>query len=833
MSGFPKRGKNIIAGLIVFLFCISETINAGDASQTLWKPAGNRIKTGWGKNINPANVWPEYPRPMMVREEWKNLNGLWDYAIVAREVNKPEKYQGKILVPFAVESALSGVGKAVGIKNCLWYHTTFTIPAGWKGKRTLLNFGAVDWESTIWVNGKEMGTHRGGYDSFCFDITDALKGSGEQELVIRVWDSTDEDNATQPRGKQVMRPGGIFYTAVTGIWQTVWLEPVQNSYIETVKITPDIDKSEVTFWTAAENADGFEVVVRTSQDKNIIMVSGQTGNPVKVKLDNPKLWSPDSPFLYDVEIRLYDKNKTIVDSVKSYFGMRKISLGKDEKGINRLFLNNKALFQFGPLDQGWWPDGLYTAPSDEALRYDLEIIKKLGMNMFRKHVKAEPQRLYYWADKLGLLVWQDMPSSNYDRKRVEPEKLKEVDKQWELELKRLIDRLYNHPSIIMWVAFNEGWGQYDTERITNWIKDYDPLRLVDDASGWTDRRVGDVSDRHQYPNPEMNRLEPNRASVLGEFGGLGLPLKGHLWQETGAWGYRSFEAQDKYAADYVNLIRQLYSFIPKGLAAAVYTQTSDCEVEVNGLMTYDRAIIKIDPNEFSSLNKGFLPLRLGREVESFIRQAEVALLTDDRRAEIRWTTDGSVPTKSSAIYKGPIAIDKNTTIRVRSFWPNGEKSLIISKTYTKVTPVAAVKADIKQTGLKFKYFEGKWEKLPDFSKLTTVQRGTAKQMDLTCVNKTSRYALRFTGFLKIPVTDVYSFYVNSDDGTKLTIAGKEVLVNDGVHGMEEIRGDIGLEAGWHLIELVYFQGDGGQGLEVRYESAQIKKTIIPKDVLGY
>jgi hypothetical protein len=789
--------------------------------------------TSWGKNINPANVWPEYPRPMMVREEWKNLNGLWDYAIVEREANRPEKYQGKILVPFAVESSLSGVGKAVGSNNCLWYRTNFTVPAAWKGKRTLLNFGAIDWESTIWVNGKEVGTHRGGYDSFSFDITDALKGTGNQEIVIRVWDPTDENNATQPRGKQVMRPGGIFYTAVTGIWQTVWLEPVNNTYIESVKITPDIDNSEAAFLVTAKNAENFEVVVRVLQDKNIVMASNKAGKPVKVKIDNPKSWSPDSPYLYNVQIQLLDKNKAVVDSTKSYFGMRKISLGKDENGINRLFLNNKPLFQFGPLDQGWWPDGLYTAPSDDALKYDLEITKKLGFNMFRKHVKAEPQRLYYWADKLGLLIWQDMPSSLYDRKKVEPEKLKEVDSQWELELKRLIDGLYNHPSVIMWVAFNEGWGQYDTERITQWIKNYDPSRLVNNASGWTDRRVGDVSDRHQYPNPGMNRLEPNRASVLGEFGGLGLPIKGHLWQEAGAWGYRSFEAQDKYAADYVNLIRQLYILITKGLAAAVYTQTTDCEIEVNGLMTYDRAIIKIDPNEFSSLNRGFLPPRFGRDAESFIKQTEVALLADDSKAQILWTMDGSIPTKDSRLYKEPILVDKNTTIRARSFWPDGEKSVIISKTYSKVAPAASIKADIKQKGMKFEYFEGEWENLPDFSKLTAIQTGTANQMDLTCVNKTSRYALRFKGFIKIPQTEVYSFYVNSDDGTKLTISGKEVLVNDGVHGMQEVRGDIGLEAGWHPIELIYFQGDGGQGLEVRYESAQIKKMIIPQDVLGY
>jgi hypothetical protein len=830
-----KTIKKCLGSYLVVIILSSSSIaeDAGKTKQAVWKPVGNRIMTRWGKEVNPQNVWPEYPRPTMVRQDWKNLNGLWDYAIVSKHAAMPDQYQGKILVPFAVESALSGVGKIVGRDNCLWYRRTFTIPSGWKDKKVLLNFGAVDWESRIWVNDREIGTHRGGYDPFSFDITDALKDNGEQELVIRVWDPTDENNATQPRGKQVSQPSGIFYTAVTGIWQTIWIEPVQNSYIESVKITPDIDKSEVTILPVVKNAEGFDVRVTVLQESTKSLSTGKAGELIKIKLTNPKLWSPDSPFLYDAQIQLVDKDKKTVDSIKSYFGMRKISLDKDEKGIIRLFLNNKPLFQFGPLDQGWWPDGLYTAPSDDALKYDLEITKQLGFNMFRKHVKSEPERLYYWADKLGLLVWQDMPSSLYDRNRVDKEALKQVDQQWELELKRLIDRLYNHPCIIMWVAFNEGWGQYDTERITKWIKEYDPTRLVDNASGWTDMQVGDVSDRHQYPNPGMNRLEDNRASVLGEFGGLGLPIKGHLWQEEGSWGYRQFVAQDKYAADYVNLITQLYSLVKRGLAAAVYTQTTDCETEINGLMTYDRAVTKIDPKEFSSLNRGFLPPRFGRDVESFIEQTEVTLVAADDKAEIHYTTDGSTPKKESSLYKEPIKVDKNMTIKACCFWPNGEKSVITSKTFAMANPISAVKTDIKQRGLKFEYFKGSWDKLPDFSKLTPARTGTAEQINISCANDNSRYGLRFTGYIKIPKTEVYSFYTNSDDGTKLFISGKEVVTNDGVHGMEEAKGDIAVEAGWHPIELIYFQGEGGQGLEVQYEAAGIRKMIIPSNILGY
>jgi len=791
--------------------------------------------TRWAKKIDPQNVWPEYPRPMLVRSEWKNLNGLWEYAIESKDAQKPAQFQGQILVPFAAESALSGVGKAVGAKNNLWYRRSFTVPQDWKGKRVLLNFEAVDWESTVWVNGKEIGTHRGGYDPFSYDITDALNSNREQELVVKVWDPTNDENAPQPRGKQVMHPGGIFYTAVTGIWQTVWLEPVPQTHIESLKIVPDVNNRQVIVTVNAKNAENCEAVVTAKFDNISSSAFGPAGKPIRVENVSAKLWTPDSPNLYDLEVKLIDKNKKPIDTVSSYFGMRKSTIAKDEAGIMRMMLNGKFVFQLGPLDQGWWPDGLYTAPSDEALRYDLEVLKKLGFNMLRKHVKSEPRRLYYWCDKLGLMVWQDMPSSDFDRNRYSPEKLQEIDKQWETELKNLIDTLHNHPSIIMWVAFNEGWGQHDTERITKWIKQYDPTRLVDNASGWTDRKVGDVMDIHNYPGPAMPRLEPNRAVVLGEFGGLGLPLKGHLWQEEGNWGYRSYEGLEQYAISYTNLIQRLYPLVTKGLSAAVYTQTSDCEIEVNGLMTYDREIIKIDPNEFSSLNRGYLPPKFSMAKEVFIDQADIELVSDDAKAQIHYTLDGSVPTKNSPIYKGAITIKDNATIKARSFWPDGEKSIVVSKSVKKTQPAkaAAGLSEVKEPGIKFDYFQGRWEKLPDFSKLQPAKSGIAQTMDLGAVNEKENYALRFTGFIKIAKQGVYSFYCDSDDGTKLSVAGKEVVVNDGVHGMLEVKGDISLGEGWHPIEFLFFQGGGGQGLRVSYDGPGIEKGIIPADVLAH
>ncbi|MDY3563264.1 beta-galactosidase [Gemmata sp. JC673] len=588
---------------VALLFC--PTIVGAD-----WKPAPAPLMTKWGKKVTPENTWKEYPRPQLVRKEWQNLNGLWDYAITKKDAPKPERWDGKILVPFCAESALSGVGKPVGPDDRLWYRREIDASA-WKGRRVLVHFGAVDWQATVWLNGKPLGTHTGGNDPFSFDITDALK-DGKGELVVQVYDPTD--SATQPRGKQIRNPHGIWYTPVTGIWQTAWMEPVaSDAHIRGVRVTPDIDKGEVEFVVDAVGM-GSAVDIGDKTDTGVkVRATGKPGEPIRLKVENPKLWTPDSPHLYDITVTLHShgRDSTAADTVTTYFAMRKISAAKDDKGVLRLMLNNKPLFQYGPLDQGWWPDGLLTPPSDEAMKYDLEVLKKLGFNMLRKHIKVEPARYYRYCDEMGLLVWQDMPSGGVPSRgqlippgAKEDAKFSDAEKKvFRDELKAMIDHLRFFPSIVVWVPFNEGWGQHDTNDILKWTKQYDPTRLVNGPSGWEDRGFGDMKDAHIYPGPGMFPVMPDRVSVLGEFGGLGLPVPGHLWKNTNNWGYRTYKTEQELRDNYRVLMRRLHPLVGKGLAAAVYTQTTDVEVEVNGFITYDREVIKFDVAETAKWHK--------------------------------------------------------------------------------------------------------------------------------------------------------------------------------------------------------------------------------------
>ena len=576
-----------------------------------WQPAGDRIKTPWAETIDVENVWGEYPRPIMERSDWKNLNGLWQYAIVPAGENNPKKWDGEILVPFAVESSLSGVGKTVGADQALWYERSFTVPSSWKGKDVMLNFGAVDWQCDVWVNDVKVGAHKGGFTPFSINVTQALAAKGDNVLKVRVWDPTDR--GYQPRGKQVERPEGIWYTPVTGIWQTVWLEPVAKSHITGLRIQSDIDANTLTVGGEASHTGGVLLVEAKVFDNGREVGSGKSINGESVVIampDGAKLWSPDSPNLYDLEVTLYDNGKA-VDKVKSYAAMRKFSTKRDADGIVRLQLNNKDLFQFGPLDQGWWPDGLYTAPSYEAMVYDVDKTKDWGFNMIRKHIKVEPATWYTYCDRKGIIVWQDMPSGDngpeWQNRRyfdgIEKQRSPESEATYRREWKEIMDCLYNYPCISTWIPFNEAWGQFKTPEITAWTKAYDPSRLVNPASGGNFYTCGDILDLHNYPGPEMYLYDGQRANVLGEYGGIGMVVDGHIWTPDRNLGYIQFKSPGEVTDKYVEYANELARLAKAGFTGAVYTQTTDVEMEVNGLMTYDRKVIKVDEDRVARANR--------------------------------------------------------------------------------------------------------------------------------------------------------------------------------------------------------------------------------------
>ena len=597
-----------------------------------WKPANGPLMTRWAKDVSPEKALPEYPRPQMVRDKWQNLNGLWQFA-AAKEGDQPpigKDLSEQILVPFPVESALSGVMRH---EERMWYRRTFQTPADWKGQHILLHFGAVDFQADIYVNGKNLGQHKGGYDGFTFDITDALKSDGPQELIVGVYDGTDRGN--QPRGKQTARPSGIWYTPTSGIWQTVWMEPVPKSHIRSISTNTDIDKGTVDIVLDADDGSATVEIkegksrVGTQKFSNRGARLTEGNGPVPIGfhtvIPHPRLWSPESPFLYDVRVT-FQANDGTEDHISTYFGMRKISIAKDDQGLQRIMLNNKPVFMTGPLDQGFWPDGLYTAPTDDALKFDITMTRRLGFNMTRKHVKVEPERWYYWADRMGLLVWQDMPSM-----RVAPRN-DQQKQEFESELDHLIEGRRAHPSIIMWVVFNEGWGQYDTPRIVEHVKKMDPSRLVNNASGWTDQKCGDVIDMHHYPDPAMPKPEEQRAAVLGEFGGLGLALPHHTWTER-SWGYRGVGDTEALTTGYERMLAKAWKLRDKGLCAAVYTQITDVETECNGLMTYDREVLKVDEKRAAAVNSG--------HVENIVIPEPIVLVPSAQQtpAEWRYTTE--------------------------------------------------------------------------------------------------------------------------------------------------------------------------------------------------
>jgi len=581
-------------------------------------PQTDKLTTNWTDKVNADQPLPEYPRPALVRADWQNLNGRWDYAILPIKEAMPTQWQGKIVVPFPVESQLSGVEKQVGKDSTLWYRRQFTVNKSIGEKRYLLHFGASDWRTEVFLNGKQVGIHEGGYTGFSFDITPFLRG-GEEMLTVKVWDPTDDGK--QARGKQVKKPEGIYYTPVTGIWQTVWIEEVPETHIESYHVETAIDQSLVTIIpTVAQPtaADGLSLRI-SFQGKTVLDTAFSKVKEMVVPIKQANLWSPDTPSLYDFELAIV-RNGQPLDQIRGYFGMRKIQIAKDEYGIYRMFLNNKPLFQYGPLDQGYWPDGIYTAPTEEALLSDIKTMKDIGFNMVRKHVKVEPQRWYYHCDKLGLIVWQDMPSgygeivpvkdhdhsidSNWmDLHYEDVNRNQEEEEGFRNEWEAIIRQHINHPSICVWVPFNESWGQFKTNEILQWTKTLDPTRIVNGPSGWIDRGAGEMRDYHLYGDRlQMLPLEKNRALVIGEFGGLGYASPGHTYAKD-AWSYQGFKHPADLQKAYADLLQKVNDLKQQGFAAAVYTQLTDVETEINGLITYDRKQLKIPADTLKRLHE--------------------------------------------------------------------------------------------------------------------------------------------------------------------------------------------------------------------------------------
>jgi len=573
------------------------------------------IKTRWAEKAICELPLPEYPRPQMVRDNWVNLNGYYDYAITDENTDWIYKPQGKILVPFSIESSLSGVGKKINEKERIWYRREFQIPESFSGKRVFLHLDSVDWQCKVYVNHKLMGEHFGGYCRITYDITDVLV-DGNNELVVWVYDPTQK--GWQNRGKQDTNSHGFWYTPTSGIWKTVWLEATEPNYIKEYRILPDIDNGVLNISTNIVGNgklhitvyDGGEVVA----DKDISVIDS-------VEIPNAKLWSPEVPFLYDFVLSLDNG-----DSISGYFGMRKFSIGKDKDGLNRLLLNNKPYFQVGLLDQGYWPDGILTPPVDEAMIYDIQKMKELGFNMLRKHIKVECDRWYYYCDKIGMLVWQDMVSggayigdilagvypffniSVKDNSDKQYRKFSRGKKEWredyERELTEVLQSHINVPCICTWVPFNEGWGQFDAKRIAEKIKEYDSSRFVDHASGWYDQKGPDFKSMHRYVAPiTMPKLD-ERPFVISEFGGYQNSVKGHVWDDGKTFGlYLKYKDKAALTNAYKKLYeKQVIPLIKKGLCATVYTQVSDVEFELNGMLTYDREEVKLEEDVVKLLN---------------------------------------------------------------------------------------------------------------------------------------------------------------------------------------------------------------------------------------
>ncbi len=824
-----------------------------------WRPAPARLMSRWGSELTSENPLPEYPRPQMVRARWVNLNGVWDFRVV-EENSTPGApaspiasvaggagpsaplplppagtFDMRILVPFAPEAPLSGVGRH---GDRVAYRRAFQRPADMAaGERLLLHFGACDWHCTVYVNERQVADHTGGYDAFTVDITDALTPSGEQVLAVVVYDPTDKFG--QPRGKQVSTPEGIWYTPVTGIWQTVWIEPVAAASVARLRMTPDVAEGALRLVVTGRGTGASHrvIAVASSSGQEVGRAEGGLDEALRIAVPNARLWSPDDPFLYDLRVTLVQDGRE-VDGVDSYFGMRSNTLVRGQGGAMRIALNGQVVFPLGPLDQGWWPDGLYTAPSDAALRFDVEMTKALGFTMTRKHIKVEPARWYYHADRLGLPVWQDMPSGWNDSP--------EAQRHFESELRAMMEDLHNVPSIVAWVPFNEKWGQFDTKRIAGLVMQLDSSRLVNDASGWQHEDVGHMIDVHRYQGPQAMRGANGRVAVVGEFGGLGYKESGHAWAGD-AWGYGGlFPSREALSERYDLLLKRLYhDRDTHGIGAGIYTQMTDVEVELNGFFTYDRAILKFDTARTAAVNRGLAPY-ITPELPDFTDRVRVTI-HQGTPTEIHYTIDGSEPTTASPRYRGPFTIAQTTTVRARSFQNGAPTSAPEARVeYTKGPgrPAERVAATALARGLDYAYYVEatpepafrmnwpvRWQvERPDVRPNDYPPRksGVVVRPSLTPRDTTELFSFRYTGYVRVPRTGVYTFTARSDDGAALWIGDRNVFWSVGQSPKTtETWGQIALQAGLHPITLTYFQAYGPMALELLVEGPGLRQQPVP------
>ena len=656
LHGKHSRLAGLSAAIVALL--AAACLQSHEASGAEWQPGKGLLMTKWSKEVTPEKAWPEYPRPQMTRERWMNLNGLWSYRITAKDQTAiPAEFDGKILVPFCIESPLSGVMKPLQPEQRLWYQREVAISPDWAGQKVHLHFGAVDWEAIVFIDGKKIGTHRGGFDNFTFDITKHVAPGKTHKITLSVWDPTIGEGVL--RGKQALHPEEIFYTACSGIWQTVWLEPVPESSIDRIQVVPDMQKGVLKLTVSARISprplkieaavsdhgvkvaalsrgigDEFrpEILATLNDGKGgLTIASAQVLADLEIPIPNPKKWSPDNPFLYDLTVRLKDANGAQLDAVGSYFAMRSVSIGHDTDGNTRMLLNGQPILMPGTLDQGYWPDGVYLAPTDEALRFDIEWAKKLGLNTLRKHLKAEPDRWYYWADKLGMLVFQDMPTGNCGDPKTDLQASPMAADQWRAETAHIIQDKFNHPSIVCWDVFNEMFGGFDYAQNTEWVKAMDSSRLVNESSGFPFHGTGDVADGHGG----MPFKDPKRITLISEDGTASMGCSDHQWPH--AWSrhcydpktgkvfyFMSLYRKDKEKAVMPNITpegrnwlaqkvggdfysRFLQNTSKTGLSGLFYCQLVDVETECNGLISYDREIPKVDPDKVAQTIRSNTP----------------------------------------------------------------------------------------------------------------------------------------------------------------------------------------------------------------------------------